>query len=107
MAAVAEAPTHGAQPSVDGSRAAFPVDSGFVERDGVRTHYEVYGAGEQTILLLPVWTIFHSRIYKAQIPYLARHYRVVAFDGRGGGRSDRPGGGRPTRSRRSHVTPSP
>ena len=90
MAAVAEAPTLRAQPGVDGARAALPVESGFVERDGVRTHYEVYGEGEQTVLLLPVWTIFHSRVYTAQIPYLARHYRVVAFDGRGGGMSDRP-----------------
>ncbi len=90
MTAVVEAPPLRAQPAVDGDRAAHPVDSGFVERDGVKTYYEVYGAGERTVLLLPVWTIFHSRIYKAQIPYLARHYRVVAFDGRGGGMSDRP-----------------
>ena len=38
-----------------------------------------------TILLLPTWSIVHSRHWKAQIPYLARHFRVVTFDGRGNG----------------------
>jgi pimeloyl-ACP methyl ester carboxylesterase len=52
--------------------------------------YDVYGAGEPTILLLPTWSIVHSRIWKLQIPFLARHRRVVAFDPRGNGRSDRP-----------------
>jgi pimeloyl-ACP methyl ester carboxylesterase/predicted glycosyltransferase len=73
------------------SRARYPDDEGFVERDGVRVFYEVYGSGEPTILLLPTWSIIHSRHWKAQIPYLARHARVVTFDGRGNGRSDRPG----------------
>ena len=54
--------------------------------------YEVYGTGERTILLLPTWSIIHSRFWKMQIPYLARHFRVVTFDGRGNGRSDRPAG---------------
>jgi pimeloyl-ACP methyl ester carboxylesterase len=31
-----------------------------------------------------------SRHWKMQIPYLARHCRVLTFDGRGNGRSDRP-----------------
>ena len=39
---------------------------------------------------MPTWSIIHSRFWKMQIPYLARHARVVTFDGRGNGRSDRP-----------------
>ncbi|HKO28494.1 MAG TPA: alpha/beta fold hydrolase, partial [Solirubrobacteraceae bacterium] len=34
--------------------------------------------------------ISNSRIWKAQIHHLARHYRVVVYDGRGNGRSDSP-----------------
>ena len=71
-------------------RACQPVSDGYVERDGVKVHYEVFGAGEPTVLLLPTWSIIHSRHWKLQVPYLARHCRVVTFDGRGNGRSDRP-----------------
>src|SRR3990170_2177995 len=71
-------------------RARYPDRDGYVARDGVKIFYEIYGQGEQTILLLPTWSIFHSRHWKAQIPYLSRHFRVVTFDGRGNGRSDRP-----------------
>lgn len=63
--------------------------SGFVERDGVRLGYEEFGDGERTILLLPTWTIIHSRFWKMQVPYLARHYRILTYDGPGNGRSDR------------------
>ncbi len=72
------------------TRARYPDETGYVERDGVRTFYEVYGDGEPTLLLLPTWSLLHSRHWKMQIPYLARHCRVVTFDGRGNGRSDRP-----------------
>ena len=72
------------------SRARYPDSSGYIKRDGVRLYYEVYGSGEPTVLLLPTWLVIHSRHWKMQIPYLARHCRVVAFDGRGNGRSDRP-----------------
>jgi pimeloyl-ACP methyl ester carboxylesterase/predicted glycosyltransferase len=71
-------------------RACQPISDGYVERDGVKVHYEVFGAGEPTVLLLPTWSIIHSRHWKMQVPYLARHCRVVTFDGRGNGRSDRP-----------------
>jgi pimeloyl-ACP methyl ester carboxylesterase len=72
------------------TRARYPDIEGFVERDGVRVAYEVYGPGEPTILLVPTWQIIHSRLWKAQIPYLARYGRVITFDARGNGKSDRP-----------------
>ena len=74
----------------DGSRARYPDEQGQIERDGVRVAWESYGEGEQTVLFLPTWSLVHSRIWKAQIPYFARHFRVICFDPRGNGRSDRP-----------------
>ena len=71
-------------------RAKLPNKEGFVERDGVRIHYEVYGQGCQTMVFLPPWSIVHSRIYKAQLPYFSERFRCIAFDARGNGRSDRP-----------------
>jgi pimeloyl-ACP methyl ester carboxylesterase len=67
-----------------------PDAEGFVDRDGVKLHYEVFGDGAPTLLLLPAWTIVRVRFWKAQVPYLARHFRVVTYDGPGNGRSDRP-----------------
>jgi pimeloyl-ACP methyl ester carboxylesterase/predicted glycosyltransferase len=63
---------------------------GFVEHGGVKIHYEVCGSGSPTILLMPSWTVVHKRLWKMQIAYLARHHRVVTYDGPGNGRSDRP-----------------
>jgi pimeloyl-ACP methyl ester carboxylesterase/predicted glycosyltransferase len=80
----------GTGPAPEQTRARYPDETGWVERDGMRLHWEVYGAGEQTVLLMPTWSIVHSRHWKMQIPYLARHCRVLVFDGRGNGRSDRP-----------------
>jgi pimeloyl-ACP methyl ester carboxylesterase len=77
-------------PASEQTRARYPDASGYVERDGVNLYYEVYGEGEPAVFLLPTWSIIHSRHWKMQIPYLARHCRVVTFDGRGNGRSDRP-----------------
>jgi pimeloyl-ACP methyl ester carboxylesterase len=72
------------------TRARLPDADGYVERDGVRVFWERHGEGEPTVLLLPTWSILHSRVWKMQVPYLARHARVLTFDGRGNGRSDRP-----------------
>jgi pimeloyl-ACP methyl ester carboxylesterase len=61
-----------------------------LESEGVRLQVEVRGQGGPTVLLLPTWTIVHRRFWKAQVPFLARHFRVVTFDGPGNGGSDRP-----------------
>jgi pimeloyl-ACP methyl ester carboxylesterase/predicted glycosyltransferase len=71
------------------SRARYPDAEGFAERDGQRLFYEVYGEGEETVFLLPTWSLVHSRHWKMQIPYFSRHFRVLTTDGLGNGRSDR------------------
>jgi len=71
-------------------RARYPDCEGIVDRDGVGIRYERYGQGQPTILLLPTWSIVPSRHWKMQVAYLARHFTVVCFDGRGSGGSDRP-----------------
>jgi len=83
----------GARVSREQTRARRPDAKGHVERGGVRVFYEVYGQDHRpTVVLLPTWSVVPARHWKGQIPYLARHFRVVTFDGRGNGRSDRPAG---------------
>jgi len=71
-------------------RARQPDRHGHTIRDGVRLYWELHGQGEPTVFLLPTWSIIHSRHWKFQVAYLARHCRVLVMDGRGNGLSDRP-----------------
>jgi pimeloyl-ACP methyl ester carboxylesterase/predicted glycosyltransferase len=73
-------------------RALEPAAVGQVVRDGVRIGYEVFGDGHAALLFMPSWSIVHSRVWKGQVAHFARHHRVITFDGRGNGRSDRPRG---------------
>jgi len=58
------------------------------EARGARLYFEVRGAGEP-LLLIPGFGAAIP-VYWANIPELARHFRVIAFDPRGAGRSDVP-----------------
>ena len=71
-------------------RARYLDAEGFVERDGVKVAYEVFGSGDPALVFAPTDPLVHSRAWKAQVPYLAREYRVITVDPRGNGRSDRP-----------------
>lgn len=73
-------------------RAREPDVVGAVDRDGVRIHYDVFGTGPTTLLMMGTFPVVDGRQWKAQVPYLARHYRVVTVDARGNGGSDRPEG---------------
>jgi pimeloyl-ACP methyl ester carboxylesterase len=74
------------------TRARYPDEEGRARNEEVELHYEVCGDGETTVLLLPSWQVVHSRAWKAQVPFLSRHYRVLTYDARGNGKSDRPRG---------------
>jgi len=74
-----------------GTRARLPDESGFATTpDGLQVYWEVHGSGPTTLVLLPPNPICHSRIWKGQLHYLARHHRVVVYDGRGNGLADAP-----------------
>lgn len=81
-------------------RALEPLLGGKVHNpnDGVGVYFEEFrsakhaaAANSPTIVFLPTWSLVHSRVWKMQVPFFAhRGYRVIAFDGRGNGHSDRP-----------------
>ena len=66
------------------------VRAGFVDRDGVRIWYAVWGGQGPWLAFAPPFQVVHSEMLKATVPYLSHHCRVVTCDARGNGRSDRP-----------------
>ena len=48
-------------------RARYPHSDGIVVRGGVGIRYERYGEGRPAILLLPTWSLVHSRHWKMQV----------------------------------------
>ena len=61
-------------------------DSGFIEVDGGRLYFEADGSGHPLVLVHA--GIANLRMWDAQVPLLAEHYRVIRYDTRGYGQSE-------------------
>lgn len=59
-----------------------------VKLSDIGIYYETYGKGETLVLIMGFTGT--TEVWVRQIPDLSREYRVIAFDNRGAGRSDKP-----------------
>jgi len=60
--------------------------------NGIEIAYEEHGSGDETVVLSHSYLV-DRRQYRAQIDALKERYRVLAYDHRGHGESDKPGHG--------------
>jgi pimeloyl-ACP methyl ester carboxylesterase/predicted glycosyltransferase len=67
-----------------------PVSEGYMDRNGVKLWYAVWGDRGPWLAFAPPFQVVHTALLKAVVPYLSQHFRVLTTDGRGNGRSDRP-----------------
>lgn len=67
-----------------------PTQSAFLDLEGGRIFYEVFGDGFPLVLIHD--GLAHSVVWDAQVEDLASDYRVIRYDRRGYGRSDQPTG---------------
>jgi pimeloyl-ACP methyl ester carboxylesterase/predicted glycosyltransferase len=69
-----------------------PARQGFVDREGVKLWWAVWGEQGPFLAFAPPFQIIHAEMLKAVVPWLSQHFRVITMDPRGNGRSDRPQG---------------
>ena len=68
-------------------------ETGFADGAGIRIAWRRYGSGPETILFIPTWNFADSRVLRHQVDGLRDRFRVLTFDARGSGLSDRPSAG--------------
>src|SRR5688500_3421615 len=71
-------------------RAMHPRQSGQITLEGFGIGYEVFGdPAAPAVLFLPGWQGVDSRVWKMQVPYLARSFQAITFDAAGSGGGER------------------
>jgi pimeloyl-ACP methyl ester carboxylesterase len=70
-----------------------PVKQGFVKSRGSRIAWKLYGEGKSVVLFIPTWSLVDSRVVRHQVAFLGTRARVLTYDPRGAGLSDRPNTG--------------
>src|ERR1700731_3998370 len=60
----------------------------YVKANDIQMYYEIHGDGEPLMLILGLATDLSE--WRAIIHWLAQRYKVLAFDNRGVGRTDKP-----------------
>jgi len=60
----------------------------YTEVNGIKIYYETYGEGPPVILIGGLGSQIQS--WATQVPIYSRHFRVIVFDNRGAGKSDKP-----------------
>jgi pimeloyl-ACP methyl ester carboxylesterase len=56
--------------------------------NGIEMYYEMYGQGDPLVLIMGLRR--NAEWWYCQIPTLSKHFKVLVFDNRGAGRSDKP-----------------
>jgi pimeloyl-ACP methyl ester carboxylesterase len=76
--------------AVSAEAQSMPRAAGMIEVDDVRLYHEVWGAGPPVVLIAGLSASLW--LWEKQLPELSRHFRTIAFDNRGAGRSGAPQG---------------
>jgi pimeloyl-ACP methyl ester carboxylesterase len=63
-----------------------PAAGGYVNVNGIRMYYEIYGSGEPLVLIHP--NQGSTANFYEQIPFFSRYYKVVVADNRAHGKSE-------------------